>query len=103
MTGPTNGDRAMKKTGTPHDDEVSRLRRIEGQVRGLQRMIEGDRYCIDILTQVRSVQRAIDRVADSILARHMRHCVAEAMRMGDLAAQEARLEELVSMLDRARR
>ena len=88
---------------TTHADEFKRLRRIEGQIRGLQRMIREDRYCIDILTQLRSAQRALERVSDSILERHMRHCVVEAMRSGDPLSQETRLKEVMSVLDRARR
>ena len=89
-------------TGTPHHDELNRLRRIEGQVRGLQRMIDEDRYCIDILTQVRSVQRALQRVNDSILERHLRHCVAQAYASKDVAARERQIEELLGVLERGR-
>jgi DNA-binding FrmR family transcriptional regulator len=92
----------MPQRGTPHHDEINRLRRIEGQVRGLQRMIEEDRYCIDILTQIRSVSRAIDRVADSILQRHLRHCVTHAVHSGDEAAVETKIEEIITVLERAR-
>jgi len=88
--------------GTPHHDEIRRLRRIEGQVRGLQRMIEQDRYCIDILTQIRSVSRALRRVGDSILSRHLRHCVADAMGSGDPEARDARIEEVLTVLERGR-
>lgn len=61
------------------DDFSSRLRRIEGQVRGLQRMIDEDRYCIDILTQVSSVTKALQNVGIGLLDEHLRHCVAEAV------------------------
>ncbi len=88
--------------GTAHHDEIRRLRRIEGQVRGLQRMITEDRYCIDILTQIRSVQRALQRVNDSILRRHLRHCVLDAARSGDDAVRDARLQEVMEVLERGR-
>lgn len=88
--------------GTPHYDEIMRLRRIEGQVRGLQRMVEEDRYCIDILTQVRSVQRALQRVNDAILERHLQHCVVDAMRSDDNATREARIREVMTVLERGR-
>ncbi len=89
-------------TGTDHRDEINRLRRIEGQVRGIQRMIEQDRYCIDILTQVRSVQRALARVNDSVLERHMRHCVVDAAQSGDAAIRDARIAEIMQLLERGR-
>jgi CsoR family transcriptional regulator, copper-sensing transcriptional repressor len=60
-------------------DVLTRLRRIEGQVRGLQRMVEGDTYCIDVLTQVSSVTRALQSVALGLLDDHLRHCVADAV------------------------
>jgi DNA-binding FrmR family transcriptional regulator len=62
------------------DEHLRRLRRIEGQVRGLQKMIEDDRYCIDVLTQVASVTKALQGVALSLLDEHLRHCVADAVR-----------------------
>ncbi len=64
------------------DDYLKRLRRIEGQVRGLQRMVEEDKYCIDILTQVSAVTRALESVALGLLEEHMSHCVAEAIAEG---------------------
>lgn len=88
--------------GTSHHDEITRLRRIEGQVRGLQRMVQEDRYCIDILTQVRSVLRALQRVNDSILERHLRHCVVDAARTGDPAKRDARIDEVMTVLERGR-
>lgn len=88
--------------GTPHHEEITRLRRIEGQVRGLQRMIREDRYCIDILTQVRSVQAALRRVSDSVLERHLRHCVADAIRSADADEREEKLHEVLQVIERAR-
>ena len=64
------------------DDYLKRLRRIEGQVRGLQRMIEEDTYCIDILTQVSSVNRALQSVAVGLVDEHLRHCVSDAIAAG---------------------
>ena len=61
----------------------ARLRRIEGQVRGLQRMVDEDKYCIDILTQVASVTKALQGVAVGLLDEHMRHCVVDAAARGD--------------------
>jgi len=93
---------AKPERGTPHHDELNRLRRIEGQVRGLQRMIEEDRYCIDILTQIRSVRAALARVSDSILKRHLNHCVAHALTSGSPAEKEAKLQEVLAVIERAR-
>lgn len=68
------------------DDKVrilARLRRIEGQVRGLERMVEEDAYCVDVLTQVSAATRALESVALALLNDHVRHCVAEGIRSGD--------------------
>lgn len=67
---------------------LNRLRRIEGQVRGLQRMVENDTYCIDILTQVAAVTKALETVALSLLDEHLRHCVTDAVRVGGEEAEE---------------
>lgn len=65
------------------DEYLTRLRRIEGQVRGLQRMVDEDKYCIDILTQVSAVTKALQGVAVGLLDEHMRHCVMDAAAQGD--------------------
>jgi CsoR family transcriptional regulator, copper-sensing transcriptional repressor len=70
------------------DDHLRRLRRIEGQVRGLQRMIEEDKYCIDILTQVSAATKALQSVALSLLEEHLSHCVAGAVAAGGKEADE---------------
>jgi CsoR family transcriptional regulator, copper-sensing transcriptional repressor len=77
---------------TPGKDEyLKRLRRIEGQVRGLQKMVEDDKYCIDILTQVSAATRALQSVALGLLEDHLAHCVTEAAAEGgDLAAAKVR-------------
>jgi DNA-binding FrmR family transcriptional regulator len=68
------------------DDYLKRLRRIEGQVRGLQRMVDEDKYCIDILTQISAVNRALESVALGLLEEHIGHCVAGAIAEGGDAA-----------------
>jgi CsoR family transcriptional regulator, copper-sensing transcriptional repressor len=88
-------DPAIKKRN------LHRLRRIEGQVRGLQGMVEGDRYCADILVQMSSVQKALRAVGRELLRNHLRHCVTQALREGP-APGEAMYEELVSLFDRHR-
>ena len=88
--------------GMQADDRalLNRLRRIEGQVRGLQRMVNEDAYCIDILTQVAAVQTALEQVAVNVLDAHVRHCVADAVAGPDAAAGEARLDELMAAVRR---
>jgi CsoR family transcriptional regulator, copper-sensing transcriptional repressor len=77
---------------TPNKDEyLKRLRRIEGQVRGLQKMVEDDKYCIDILTQMSAATRALQSVALGLLEDHLAHCVTEAIAEGgDVAAAKVR-------------
>ena len=70
------------------DAHVRRLRRIEGQVRGIQRMIEEDAYCIDVLTQVSAATKALESLAISLLDEHLRHCVTQAIQTGGDAAEE---------------
>lgn len=70
------------------DAHLKRLRRIEGQVRGLQRMIEQDDYCIDVLTQVAAATKALEAVALGLLEQHLAHCVTDAIRTGGLAADD---------------
>ena len=69
------------------DDHLKRLRRIEGQVRGIARMVESDAYCIDVLTQVSAVTRALQAVSIGLLQEHLEHCVVDAARESDEAAQ----------------
>ena len=81
------------------DDYLMRLRRVEGQVRGLQRMIEEDKYCIDILTQVSAATKALQSVALNLLDEHMGHCVVEAARKGG-KEQETKLREAAEAIAR---
>jgi len=78
---------------------VTRLRRIEGQVRGLQKMVTEDRYCADILVQVSSVQEALRSVSRELMRNHLKHCAASAIRKGDAEA-EAMYDELVELMHR---
>lgn len=70
------------------DAHVKRMRRIEGQVRGITRMIESDKYCIDVLTQVAAVNKALEAVALGLLDEHLKHCVADAATEGGTVAEE---------------
>lgn len=76
---------------------LTRLRRIEGQVRGLQKMVDEDRYCADVLTQISSVQEALRSVARELMRNHLKHCAASAIRSGDDATAEAMYDELVEL------
>ncbi|MBK5331140.1 MAG: metal-sensitive transcriptional regulator [Ilumatobacteraceae bacterium] len=82
------------------DDYLLRLRRIEGQVRGLQRMIEADEYCIDVLTQLSSVTAALQSVAIGLVDEHLRHCVVQAAAQGDDGERDAKLTEAVQAISR---
>lgn len=81
-----------------HESCVARLARIEGQVRGIARMIENERYCIDVLTQLRSVKGALRKVEDEILADHVEHCVDAAITSGDGNEQRRKVTELIDVL-----
>lgn len=78
---------------------IQRLRRIEGQVRGLQRMVEEDRYCADIMTQISSVHEALRSVGRELMRNHLRHCAASAIQAGEEEA-EAMYDELVDLMYR---
>jgi DNA-binding FrmR family transcriptional regulator len=76
---------------------LARLRRIEGQVRGIQRMVEDERYCIDVLTQANAVKAAVEKVSLLLLNDHVSHCVADAIRDGD---SSAKMSELTAAIER---
>jgi DNA-binding FrmR family transcriptional regulator len=76
---------------------LTRLRRIEGQVRGLQKMVEEDRYCADVLTQISSVHEALRSVARELMRNHLKHCATAAIKSGDASA-EAMYDELVELM-----
>ena len=82
------------------DALVNRLHRIEGQVRGIEKMLDEDRYCIDILTQISAVNTALEAVALRILDEHVRHCVAAALASGDEADAGTKAEELLEAVQR---
>jgi DNA-binding FrmR family transcriptional regulator len=85
-----------------HTSSLTRLRRIEGQVRGISRMVEEERYCIDILMQIRAVRAALASVGDAILKDHVTHCVENAIASGDAKQQRAKVRELLEVLDGGR-
>jgi DNA-binding FrmR family transcriptional regulator len=81
-------------------DYIARLRRIEGQVRGLQRMVEEDTYCIDVLTQVSAATKALQGVALGLVDEHLRHCVADAVAGDDPAHKDRMLTEATKAIER---
>jgi len=80
-----------------------RLNRIEGQVRGLSRMVDEDRYCIDIVTQISAVRAALRRVEEEVLKDHVAHCVEHAITSGDKADQRRKIAELMAVIERVDR
>jgi CsoR family transcriptional regulator, copper-sensing transcriptional repressor len=97
----TADESGQKAVGVDADIKASnlrRLRRIEGQVRGLQRMVEGDRYCADILTQVSSVQEALRSVARALMRNHLTHCATHAIQSGSADEKQAMYDELLEMI-----
>lgn len=97
------GTEARKALGVDHgikDRNLKRLRRIEGQVRGIQKMVEDDRYCADIMTQLSSVHEALRGVGRELMRNHLKHCATSAIRDGDAASAEEMYDELVDMMYR---
>jgi DNA-binding FrmR family transcriptional regulator len=88
-----------------HDKQklLNRLNRVEGQVRGISRMVEEDRYCIDVLTQIQAVRAAIARVESELLQSHLSHCIEDAIVSGDAKEQRKKANELIELLSRASR
>jgi DNA-binding FrmR family transcriptional regulator len=81
---------------------LNRLSRVEGQVRGVARMVEEDRYCIDVLTQIQAVRAALARVESEMLKDHLGHCIEAAITGGNPAEQRRKAGELIELLERAR-
>ena len=81
---------------------LNRLKRIEGQVRGVTRMVEDDRYCIDILSQIAAVRAALNRAESEMLKTHLGHCIESAIVAGDVQEQRQKANELIQLLERTR-
>jgi DNA-binding FrmR family transcriptional regulator len=86
-----------------HHGTIPRLKRIEGQVRGIARMVEEERYCVDILVQLQAVKAALSRVEAEVLKEHAGHCVEDAIGSGDPDDQRRKFAELVDLLEKFRR
>ena len=89
--------------GKGTEAKLNRLKRIEGQVRGVAQMVEDDRYCMEILHQIQAVKSALTKVETLVMKDHAACCVAEAIASGDEAEQREKFEELVDLLERTRR
>ena len=85
-----------------HQDTIPRLKRIEGQVRGIIRMVEEERYCMDILVQLQAIKAALGKVETEMLKQHAAHCVEDAIRSGDAAEQRQKFTELVDLMGKFR-
>ena len=86
-----------------HDPKlINRLNRIEGQVRGISKMVAEGRYCIDVLTQLQAVRAALSRVETTMLQDHLGHCIEGAITGGNVSEQRAKAAELIQLLERAR-
>lgn len=91
----------MKRDNRPK--LLNRLSRLEGQVRGIARMVEEDRYCIDVLTQLQAVRAAVNRVETEMLKDHLNHCIEHAIVSGDAEGQRQKANEIIQLLERASR
>jgi DNA-binding FrmR family transcriptional regulator len=96
--GAFGGRKAVSVDPLLKEASQNRLRRIEGQVRGLQKMVEDERYCADIITQVASVQEALRGVARNLMKNHLHHCAAKALRSGKKDQAEAMYDELLELI-----
>jgi|SRR5687768_14148143 DNA-binding FrmR family transcriptional regulator len=95
--GTDEGRKAIAVDPEIKDKNLTRLRRIEGQVRGLQKMVEEERYCADVLTQISSVHEALRSVARELMRNHLKHCASTAIKAGDASA-DAMYDELVELM-----
>jgi DNA-binding FrmR family transcriptional regulator len=93
----------MMMQKTTHENELVRLKKIEGQIRGIQRMIENKRYCIDILTQLSSVSGAVKSVQENILERHLRGCVRDTFDGGNRADRNTKIDEVIDVIRKIRK
>jgi DNA-binding FrmR family transcriptional regulator len=93
----------MDKQITTHFEDIVRLKRIEGQIRGVQKMIEDKRYCIDILTQLSSIVGAIKAVEENILDRHLKGCVQHSFTKGNKLDRGQKIDEVIDVLKKFRK
>ena len=89
---------ATRRKGASHSPQLSRLNRIEGQIRGIAKMVEEERYCIDILTQMRAVKSALSAVESNIIEQHLNHCVHEALNSKNRGETDRVMKEIKNLL-----
>lgn len=100
-TAKTKGSCKTTKHHPDHGTELPRLNRVEGQLAGVKKMIEEQRYCPDIIQQVRATRRALAGIEISLLERHLHHCVKHAMQSKDKSAQQEKIDEIIRIFKRA--
>lgn len=88
----------MKQVFPNHEEQLARLARIEGQIRGIRKMIEERRYCVDIVSQIKAVQAALAKVQLGVLEKHVHHCIGDAAKSDDSAVLEEKITEIVRVL-----
>lgn len=84
---------------TQHKENLVRLARVDGQLRGVRRMIEEGAYCVDILTQIQATRSALRAIGHRILKKHLEHCVADAMKQGDTLDAAEKMDEIIKLMD----
>lgn len=94
---------AKAKKGAAHEDQLHRLSRVEGQIRGISKMIEERRYCVDILTQIKAVKSAVSSIEQKILEQHFHHCVHQAMTSKNKSEVSEMLDEIMTLLKKVSR
>ena len=92
----------MRQIFPNHESQLTRLNKIEGQLKGIRKMIEERRYCVDIIDQIKAVTGALDKVQMGVLEKHVHHCVRESVEAGDNGELEEKVEELVKVLGKMR-
>ena len=90
----------MKGHTTTHSENTARLSRVEGQIKGVKRMIDDGEYCIDIITQIQAARSALQSISKIILEKHLKHCVSAAIKEHDEASMDPKLEEIMTVIKR---
>ena len=90
----------MRQLFPDHENQLARLNKIDGQIKGIRRMIEDRRYCIDIISQIKAVMGALEQVQLGVLEKHVHHCVADAVKSKDSAQLEEKIDEMMKALAR---
>jgi DNA-binding FrmR family transcriptional regulator len=90
----------MTKKNPCHTSQLKRLNRIEGKVRGISKMIEDGRYCVDILTQLKAIKAAITKVESGVMHTHLTHCLQDAIKSGSQKQKSEKIEEIIKLLEK---